>query len=161
MLVHLLSAGFSSRLEKALREKNGITYMLSSYPIVYSDSGLFLIQIVLNPTELINGIKIVMMELKKIKDNLITPKEIKKIIKITKNEIIYSLIKSLDILTYFGINFLSNREFNPNIEKDLEDIKKITRIKIQKLSKKIFIKSKINLFMYGNIEETNYNFLDL
>ena len=157
LLTQLLSAGFSSRLYKALREENGLTYVSAAYPIVYSDSGLFLIQMILNPSEIVRGIKIVMTELKKIKNELMSKEELNKIINITKNEAIYSLIKPIDFLIYFGINFLSNREFNPDLDKELGKIKKVTRAEIQKIAKEIFVRDKINLFIYGKVDTLNYN----
>lgn len=161
LLTQLLSAGSSSRLNQALREKHGITYTSTAYPIVYSDCGLFLIQMVMNPTELIKGLKILMKELNRIKNELISKEELQKIINVTKNDMLYSLVKPIDVLTYYGINALYNREFKPNIKKELENIKKIKRPQIKKIAEDIFIRDRINLFLYGNVNETNFDFLDL
>ena len=43
LLSQLLSAGSSSRLSKELREKQGISYTLSTFPLTYYDTGLFVI----------------------------------------------------------------------------------------------------------------------
>jgi len=161
LLHHLLSSGFSSRLNKALREKNGITYVSAAYPVIYSDSGLFLIQMVVNPLEFMNGLKIILTELKKIKTELISKDEMIKIINVTKNETIYSLSRPIDVLIHFGINFLLDRNFNPDTDKEFNKLKNITRVQIQKVAKEIFIRDKINLFIYGNITETNFDFMDL
>lgn len=161
LLSQLLSAGFSSRLNKALREKNGITYASASYPLAYFDCGLFIIQMIVNPTELNNALKILLKELKKTKEELMSPEELKKIINVTKNETIFSLVRPIDVLLYAGLNLLIDRKFVPNIEKEVETIKKIKRNQIKQIAKQIFVHNKINLFMYGNIGETNYDFLDL
>lgn len=161
LLSQLLSAGFSSRLNRALREKNGITYTSAAYPIVYSDTGLFLVQMVLNPIELVKGLKIMLKELKKTKNELMTKEEMKKIINVTKNETIYSLSTPGDILTYFGLNFLMNRDFKFDLDKSLINLKKITRANVQKVANQIFIRDKMNLFIYGNVHETNFDFLDV
>jgi zinc protease len=161
LLTQLLTAGFSSRLNKALRENNGITYMSAAYSIVYTDCGLYIVQMVLNPNELVKGLKIVLKELKKTKEELMTKDEMKKIINVTKNETLYSLTKPTELLTYFGINFLSNREYKPDIDAEFEKIKKITRAQVQKVAKEIFQKEKINLFIYGNTEEFDFNFIKL
>lgn len=161
LLSQLLSAGFSSRLRHALREKNGITYTSSSYPIVYSDCGLFIIQMVVSPQELIKGLKIILRELRRTKEELIPQSEMKKIINVTKNETLYSLARPIDILTYFGLNFLINREFDFNLEKELGSIKRVKSEQIKKVAQEIFVRNKINLFMYGNIDETNFDFIDV
>ena len=161
LLTQLLTAGFSSRLSKALREDNGITYASNAYPIVYSDSGIYLLQMVVNPTEFIEGLKIMLDELKKIKEKLMTKKEMSKIINVTKNDTIYSLINPIDVLLYFGINFLIDRNFKPNIDKEFSEIKEITRKQVMTVAKEIFVYDKINLFIYGNVDEKDYDFLDL
>lgn len=161
LLSKLLSTGFSSRLNKALRERQGITYSSGTYPISYSDSGLFLVQMEVNPSELITGLKIIMKELKKTKTTLMSKEEMKKIINVTKNETMFSLISPIEILMYFGLNFINDRNFKPNIDENFLDLKKITRVNIQNIAKEIFVRNKINLFIYGNVEETNYDFLDL
>jgi predicted Zn-dependent peptidase len=161
LISQLLSAGFSSRLYKALREDKGITYSSSAYPITYADCGMFIIQMVMNPAELVTGLKILMKVLKKTKDELITKEELKKIVNYTKNEAIFSMTKSTDILVYYGLNFLYNKNFKPDVKEDFEDLKKVTRVQIQKTAKEIFVRDKINLYIYGNVEETDFNFLDL
>lgn len=161
LLSKVLTSGFSSRLSKSLREKKGITYRTNSYPIVYADSGVFIIDMVVNPSEFITGLKIILKELKKLKTDLISKEEMTKIVNMTKNEAIYSLSKPLNILTYYGLNFLYDRDFKPNLNKELIDLKKVTREDLRKIAKKIFTRDKINLFIYGNVEETKYDFLKL
>ncbi|MEM0354219.1 MAG: pitrilysin family protein [Thermoplasmata archaeon] len=156
LLSCLLSSGFSSRLKKALRGNHGITYTVTSYPIVYSDCAIFLIQLISNPEFLSKGIKIIITELKKIKNIIITKDEMRKIINITKNENIYSLIQPVEVLTYFGINFLTNPNFKPNLIGDIRKIEKIKRTEIREIAREIFVREKINLYIYGNVKNTNF-----
>jgi len=161
LLAQLLSAGFSSRLYKALREKKGITYKSDAYPIVYSDSGAFMIQMIINPTELVTGLKILMKELKRTKTELMHKNELIKIVNTSKNESMYSLTRPIDLLIYFGLNFLSNRKYKSDLKKEFTDLQKVTKADIRDIANEIFIRNRINLFMYGNIEQTDYDFLDL
>jgi len=161
LLAQLLSGGSSSRLDHALREKNGITYTSASSPLVYSDCGLFVIKMILNPEKLVDGLTILLKELKKTKTSLMTHEEHTKIINIMKNDLLYSLIRPMDLMTYFGINLLYNREFKHDIDSDADNLKNITGEQIKKVAKKIFVRDKINLFLYGNVNTTNYDFLDL
>lgn len=160
LLTQLLSSGFSSRLSKALRENEGITYASAAYPIVYSDCGLFLIQMTISPTELVKGIKIVLKELKKLKEEPMTKEEMIKIVKTTENESIYALEKPNEILMYLGLTFAADRNADPDVEKELRDLKNTKRTDIQKVAQQIFIKTKLNLFIYGNISQTDYSFID-
>jgi zinc protease len=161
ILSQLLTAGFSSRLNRALRSDKGITYSVSSYPVTYLDSGIFLIQMVVHPDEYLNGLKILLKELKKTKEKNISKEEHQKIINIIKNEEIYSMTDPVDILTHFGLNFLSDEKFKPNPKQDILELKNTTRDSIKKTAIQIFDRDKINLFLYGNLDETDYNFMNL
>jgi predicted Zn-dependent peptidase len=155
LLSQLLTSGFSSRLTRALRENKGITYTITSYPIVYRDSGLFVIQMIVIPDKLTNAIKIIFSELRKLKKNIVSPIEFKKVINISKTDMLFSLSHQLDIFVYLGINLLSNRDFILDIRKELSKTKKIKRKQILIIANKIFVWEKINLFIYGNVNSEN------
>ena len=162
LLTVLLSSGFSSRLGKSLREENGITYASNAYPVPYIDTGLYMIQMALNPDKLIDGIKITMAVLKNIKSIVANKNEMKKIVNVTKNNTIYSLTDPLDMLIYLGLNFLTDRNFNPNINTEFSQIEKVSNKDIVTVAKEIFVRDKINLFIYGNIDSTiDNNIFDL
>ncbi len=161
LLSQLLSAGFSSRLNRSLRENNGITYVSGSYPIAYTDCGLFMIQMILNPSVLVSGLKILFDELYKTKTELMTKNEMKKIINVTKNSTLYSLTKPTEILTYVGINSLMDRDFKPDMKKEFEKIRLTTRSQIKDIAEKIFIREKINLFITGNTDISKFDFVKL
>jgi len=161
LLSQLLSGGFSSRLNRALREENGITYVSDSYPIVYSDCGLFVLQMILSPVELVKGIKIALRELKRTKTELISKDEMEKIYNVTVSDTVNSLTTPMDMLKYYGLNFLANREFKPNLDQEIRDLKKVTRANIRDIANEIFDRNKINLFIYGNVNTPNFNFINL
>ena len=160
-ICQLLTSGFSSRLTKALRVDNGITYNINSDTIMYSDASILVISAVINPVEFITGIKIIFRELKKIKSDLITKAEHSKIAQMMKNDILYSFSRPAEIMTYFGLNFAADRGFKPNVKKEIEQLHPITRKKIRDDSNKIFVRNKINMFIYGNVDDTNFDFIDL
>ncbi len=162
LLAHVLTSGSSSRLYASLREKKGITYGSSSEPFVYTDAGVFVIKTIINPTEFIPGLKIIFKELRKLKNNPIDKDELKKAVNITNNETLFSLARPIDYLIYFGSNFLENREFKPDIENEMAKLKKVKRDTIQKVASDIFTKSKLNMFLYGNIKKnTDFDFIKL
>nr|AEX63011.1 putative zinc protease [Moumouvirus Monve] len=80
----ILSGGSSSRLTKKLREDNGISYTIKSWPIIYEDSGVFVIQLIINPSELGKTFEILSKILTDIKKNKISDKELKKIVNLSK-----------------------------------------------------------------------------
>ena len=162
LLAHILTSGSSSRLFTALREKHGITYGSSSYPFVYTDASVFIIRTTIHPNELNLGLKILLRELKKIKKHRIDHQELKKVKNITNNEILFSLTRPIDYLIYFGLNFLENREFKPDIDGEMAKIRHVKAETIQNLANTIFKKSKMNMFLYGNIKRgTEFDFIQL
>ena len=161
LLSQLLSSGFSSRLNNALRTNKGMTYNSSTYSITYSDNSLFIIQLVINPIDFVAGLKIVMNELKKVKRREISREEMTKIVNVTKNGSIYSMVAPIDVLTFYGVNLLEDRAFEYDMPQELSYVKKVTKRQIQQVAEKIFVYEKINLFVYGNVNVTNYDFIQL
>ncbi|AGC01799.1 putative Zn-dependent peptidase [Acanthamoeba polyphaga moumouvirus] len=147
----ILSGGSSSRLTKKLREDNGISYTIKSWPIIYEDSGVFVIQLIINPSELGKTFEILSKILTDIKKNKISDKELKKIVNLSKNELIYSMIQPLDILVYFGSNYMSDENFIFNLQEIYDNYQNVTSQDILDVCQKIFIYEKINLLMCGNI----------
>ena len=159
MLSNVLTAGLSSRLNNALRFKKGITYSSTSYPYTYSDGGVFMIQTTMHPQGFIPGLKIILAELRKLKKNPIDTAELKKVKKITTNEILFMSTDPVDQLTYYGLGFLKNHNFKPDRKKSLEKIKRVTAKNIQMIANKIFSTSKLNLYLYGNVETHDFDFI--
>lgn len=159
MLTHLLSTGFSSRLMNRLREENGITYNLSVYPIVYNGSALFVISLVMNPVFYSLGIKITFEELERLKEELITKDEIARIKNYTHDNLM--LYGQHSIMTYLGTGLLDDPNFVPKIDEEIEHLKSLKRGAIRNLAKKIFVKNKVNIFTYGNINLTDKEYAKL
>lgn len=158
IISHVLSTGFSSRLFTALRIEHGQTYSLSAYPLNYESAGVFIIKTIIHPNELVEGIKNILTELRKIKKTPLDKTEYKKITTIIKRENIFNSAQPIDWLSYYGVQLLRNREFNSNTE---EMISKTSAKKVMEIAQKIFLYDKLNLFIYGNVKEENYDFIDL
>lgn len=161
MLQMILGNGLSSRLHKALRIENGITYGLSVYPVIYSDCGLFVIEMDLNPLKLEKGLKLICKQLKLMKTEFINQDEKKKLIKNIKNNKLSECTNPIDSLVNTGMNLLYNKDYMPS--KDYKQIttKNVDTVKINELSNIIFRHNKINLFIYGKIMNFNTNVLKL
>ena len=161
LMAHTLTSGLSSRLFNALRVKKGITYSSIAYPYVYSEGGIFVIKSTLHPDGLVPGLKIILRELRKLKTNPIESEELHKVKKIAVNNTLFSLTRPTDYLMYYGMSFLDNPNAKPNVKADVESIKHVRAASIQKVAEKIFLKSKINLYLYGNVDRTDFTFMKL
>nr|AEX63012.1 putative zinc protease [Moumouvirus Monve] len=61
------------------------------------------------------------------------------------------MIQPLDILVYFGSNYMSDENFIFNLQEIYDNYQNVTSQDILDVCQKIFIYEKINLLMCGNI----------
>jgi len=89
LLVRFLSAligeGSSSRLFLAIRERLGITYQINSFLNSYFDTSAFGVYFSTNVNQYNKVIEIIFKEFKKVKDNPVTGRELKKVKEYFKN----------------------------------------------------------------------------
>jgi predicted Zn-dependent peptidase len=115
LLSQILGEGSSSRLFQTLREKNGITYQIHSYLNSFYDTSVFGIYFSTNEKMIGKALKLVESELKKLRENKVSEKELNKakeslkgniilsmentsnrMIRIAQSEIYYNKVKTLD-----------------------------------------------------------------
>ena len=161
LIENLLSSGSSSRLYDLLRNKLGITYFNSSDNMAYIDEGVFIIHIGVDNSRVLDSIDAILNLLNELKEKGITDDEYNKIIKIKTNSFLMGLQDPRDYMRYYGINEIfnkidipkENREGkNYDINDKIKKIKKISKDHIEKVIKKIFVKNKLNVFVYGHLK---------
>jgi predicted Zn-dependent peptidase len=91
ILSHILGEGSSSRLFQTIREKNGIAYQLNSFLNSFYDVSSFGIYLSTNTKQSDRAQSLVLNEFKKIREKLVSDKEIKKAKEYIKGNIILSL----------------------------------------------------------------------
>lgn len=91
ILSHILGEGSSSRLFQTIREKNGIAYQLNSFLNSFYDVSSFGIYLSTNTKQSDKAQSLVLNEFKKIRENLVSDKELKKAREYIKGNIILSL----------------------------------------------------------------------
>ncbi len=144
----VLGNSMSSRLFQEIREQNALAYSIYSYVTSYRDTGLLTVYAGTDPSNALNVVRLVMKELKKIKDEGITPAEEQRV----KNQIKGSLILSLESSNshmsriarqeiYFG-KYLSMDDI-------IKGVEKVTREQIQQLSRQLFNRENIALTVLG------------
>jgi predicted Zn-dependent peptidase len=87
----LLGEGSSSRLFLAVREKLGITYQINSFLNSYFDTSAFGVYFSTNVNQYDKVIDIVFREFKKLKENRVTDRELKKVKEYLKGSILLNL----------------------------------------------------------------------
>jgi predicted Zn-dependent peptidase len=91
ILSHILGEGSSSRLFQTIREKNGIAYQLNSFLNSFYDVSSFGIYLSTNIKQADKARSLVLNEFKKIREKLVSDKELKKAKEYIKGNIILSL----------------------------------------------------------------------
>jgi predicted Zn-dependent peptidase len=91
ILSHILGEGSSSRLFQTIREKNGIAYQLNSFLNSFYDVSSFGIYLSTNTKQSDRAQSLVLNEFKKIREKLVSDKELKKAKEYIKGNIILSL----------------------------------------------------------------------
>jgi len=88
----VLGNSMSSRLFQEVREQHALAYSIYSYISSYRDTGLLTVYAGTDPSNALEVVRLVVKELRKIKDEGITPAELQRV----KNQIKGSLILSLE-----------------------------------------------------------------
>ncbi|MDR3665287.1 MAG: pitrilysin family protein [Ignavibacteriaceae bacterium] len=91
ILSHILGEGSSSRMFQTIREKNGIAYQVNSFLNSFLDVSSFGIYLSTNTKQSDKALSLVLNEFRKIREKLVSDKELKKAKEYIKGNIILSL----------------------------------------------------------------------
>ena len=140
----VLGNSMSSRLFQEVREQNALAYSIYSYVTSYRDAGLLTIYAGTDPSNALQAIRLIMKEIKKIRDEGITPAEELRVKNQTKGSLVLSLESSNSHMSrlarqeiYFG-KFIS-------VDDIIKGVEKVTAERVQQLAQQLFSKDSISL----------------
>ncbi len=150
----VLGNSMSSRLFQEIREQNALAYSIYSYVTSYRDTGLLTVYAGTDPLNALKVVLLVMKELKKIREEGISPAEELRV----KNQIKGSLILSLESSNshmsriarqevYFG-KYLSMDDI-------IKGVEKVTVEQVQELARQLFSRENIALTILGPLNRTD------
>ncbi len=150
----VLGNSMSSRLFQEIREQNALAYSIYSYVTSYRDTGLLTVYAGTDPLNALKVVRLVMKELKKIKEEGITPAEELRV----KNQIKGSLILSLESSNshmsriarqevYFG-KYLSMDDI-------IKGVEKVTAEQVRGLAQQLFSRDNIALTVLGPLNRAD------
>ena len=150
----VLGNSMSSRLFQEVREQNALAYSIYSYVTSYRDTGLLTIYAGADPSNVLEVIRLIMKELRKIKQEGITQAEETRV----KNQIKGSLVLSLESSNshmsriarqeiYFG-KYLSMDDI-------IKGVEKVTKEQVQRLAQQFFTRDNISLTILGPLTRTD------
>lgn len=153
-LLHVvLGANMSSRLFNELREKRGLAYEIGTQVKRFQDTGAFLVHAGIDNKKVTEAILLIMKELQKAKDSLITSDEFKRAKQFYIGQLKLALEDTLEYMLWIGENTLMlDKAFS--LEEIIAQVNRVKREDIREAARKVFIEQSINLALIGPLAGT-------
>ncbi len=139
--------GMNSRLNLALREKNGIAYNIESIYSPYSGTGLFCIYFGTDDNNINKGLKIVEREMKKMRDTKLGKLQLHNAQRQLKGQITIANENMENLMLGIGKSYLLHNKVD-SIEKVYDKIDNITSSKIIEVANEILDPKQLSYLLY-------------
>jgi predicted Zn-dependent peptidase len=150
----VLGNSMSSRLFQEVREQNALAYSIYSYVTSYRDTGLLTVYAGMDPSNALEVARLIVKELKKIKEEGITPAEELRV----KNQIKGNLILSLES-SNSHMSRIARQEIYYGKYLSMDDIikgvEKVTAEQVQRLARQIFTRENFALTILGPLSRAD------
>ncbi len=150
----VLGNSMSSRLFQEIREQNALAYSIYSYVTSYRDTGLLTIYAGTDPSNALEVVRLVIRELKKIRDEGITQAEGLRV----KNQIKGSLVLSLES-SNSHMSRLARQEMYFGKYHSMDDIIKsvetVALDQVQQLAQQLFTSENLSLTILGPLSKAD------
>jgi predicted Zn-dependent peptidase len=152
LLSAVLGGGMSSRLFQKMREELGICYYVRSGVNGLTDHGSFTISAGVDSGRVEQGIKGILDEMKKIRDEKIPDSELRKAKDFLIGNMYLGLESSDDLANFFGLQEIFKEKIKTPQEIETE-IEKITAADIAKVAKEIITNNRLNMAIVGKYKD--------
>jgi predicted Zn-dependent peptidase len=150
----ILGGGMSSRLFQEVREQHALAYSIYSYVTAYRDAGLLTVYAGTDPANTMQAIQLIIKELRKIRDEGITPAEETRVKDQIKGNLVLSLETSNSHMgriarqeIYFG-KYLS-------VDDIIKSVDKIAAGQVQHLAQQLFRRDNLSLSILGPLNRAD------
>ncbi|MBP9772042.1 MAG: insulinase family protein [Candidatus Pacebacteria bacterium] len=147
LLGDVLGKGMSSRLFHKLRDEMGVCYYAKARQESMTDTGVFKILAGVNTKRLEEVVGEIMKELRDLRDNLVSDKELAKAKEMALGGIAMGLETSDEVSGWYFDEILRQPLHTP--QEIIKKIKSVTPAQIQNVAKDIFVHKKLNLALIG------------
>lgn len=144
----ILGSGMSSRLFKKMRDELGMCYYTRAMLNNGADSGNFLVGAGVGSARAEEAVSVIIDEFKKLRDEEITEKELKKAKEFIMGNMATSHETSEAWADFFGFQEIMNQDIR-NLKQLEKEIKAVTVSDIKKVLKQVFKNEKLNLAIVG------------
>ncbi len=150
----ILGNSMSSRLFQEVREQHALAYSIYSYVTAYRDAGLLTVYAGTDPTNTLQAIQLIVKELRKLRDEGITPAEELRVKDQIKGNLVLSLETSNSHMgriarqeIYFG-KYLS-------VDDIIKSVDKVTAEQVQRLARQLFTRENLSLSILGPMSKAD------
>lgn len=147
----ILDAGMSSRLFKKLRDEMGVCYYVNASHDAFTDHGLYTISAGVDNNRVKEVVKVLLGELNKLKNELVSPAELKKVKQNLAGTMYLGLESSSSLAQFYGLQEIMNEKIKKpeNIKKEIYTV---TAEEVRTLAREIFVDRNLNLAIVGRFE---------
>ena len=156
----ILGGGMSSRLFVEVRERRGLAYHVRSGTTAYNETGNFVTYAGLGNANLMEGLKVILAEHKKLTQEPVTDKELNRVKDQIRGSFVIGLEQSDDQASFYGEQELLEHKIETP-EQRLAKITAVTAADILEVAKDIFKPEKLNLAIIGPLEGDNLDIKEI
>ncbi|HUQ90077.1 MAG TPA: pitrilysin family protein [Bryobacteraceae bacterium] len=146
----VLGGGISSRLFQNIREKRGLAYSVGSEQFLYRDSGLFSIYAGTSLASVPELLRLVLVEFRDLKDNLVTDEELRRAKDNLKGSLMLGLESTGSRMSHLARQFIYFRRFS-TMDEITEAIEKVQAEDLRTLANEYFQTEKIAMTVLGRL----------
>ncbi|MBI2669764.1 MAG: insulinase family protein [Candidatus Yanofskybacteria bacterium] len=151
ILAIILGGGMSSRLFVEVREKLGLAYRVRTGVTAYNETGNLVTYAGLNNANLLEGLRVILAEHKKLTKEPVSEKELKRVKDQIQGSFVIGLEQSDDMASFYGEQELLEHKIETP-EQRLAKITAVTREDILEVARDVFKPEKLNLAIIGPLE---------
>lgn len=146
----ILGGSENSRLFQRIREEKGLVYSIYSYESMFATTGLFHIDVVLNPCKYKIVLDEIMQVIKELKEHGVTKEEIHRVKEQIKVELIIGTESTRNRMDGNGRSILRRGKIIP-IDETIDAINQVTEEQIMIFLKKYIQEEKCSISLVGNL----------
>ncbi len=159
-LLHvILGANMSSRLFNVVREKEGLAYEIGTQVKLFEDTGAFLVHAGIDNRKVGKAIAVILNELKKIGDRLVTEDEFKRAKEFYLGQLELALEDTMDHMLWIGESIVM-LDKTYTLDEFTQEIRSLKREDIRKVAQYLFVENKINLAVIGPVKDSQEDIIN-
>lgn len=149
VLAVILGGNMSSRLFINIRDKLGLAYYIRTGVDSHKDTGSFYIRAGMDKARTLEGLKVIMLELKNLKKNGISKEELVMAKEYIRGQSVLAMEDSGQVASWLGNQQLFLKVIK-TLENYLEEVDKVTVSQINQVAKELLNSNHFNLAMVGD-----------